>query len=179
MGRFVSEDQISLYKDFVEGIREDLGRNVTLHIPGPPIKCPNCLFDPVNKRSTNVYSPSANYPATTPGPKPFKGGLCPVCNGTGQYTTETTKVIKCLIRWLKSGDIKYHAAGIEEQNDYRLKAAIEFEDDFRRARIVEIDGVPTEVTNIVERGLRDLIQIVVMCKRSEWPEGKRTDVSRF
>lgn len=180
MGNFVTEDQIALYKGFVQGIREDLGRDVILHIPGPKVKCGNCLFDPVNKRSTNVYSPSVPYPANQPGPTPFKGGNCPVCNGVGQYTTEVTKVVQCLIRWLKGKEKSYEAYGINDDNDYRLKADISFLADFRNARKVVIDGTPTEVTIILQRGLRDLIQIVVFCKMSEFNSGKNpSDVSKL
>ncbi len=147
-------------------------------MPGSRVKCPNCLFDPVNQRSTNTYSPTVPYPAGIPGPAPFVGGACPVCNSVGQYTTETSKVVKCLIRSLKTGEKKYLPQGVEDQNDYRLKCDIDFIADFESARIVEIDGTPTEVTSIIKRGLRDLIQIVVFCKKSDWPQGKKKDVSR-
>lgn len=180
MGRFVSEDQINLYKDFVQGIREDLGRSITLHLPGPKTDCPNCLFDPVNKRSAGMYRPRTPYPAGVPGPTPFVGGICPICNATGQYTTEITKVIdKALIRWLKVDTKKYLIQGLEAENDFRIKCDIKYLEDFKAARIVEIDGVPAEVSTIVKRGLRDLVQIVVFLKRSEWGPGKKTDVSRY
>lgn len=178
MGNFVTEEQIALYKGFVKGIREDLGRDVILHIPGPRIKCPNCIFDPVNQRSTNVYSPTNPYPSSIPGPTPFTGGICPVCAGVGQYTTETSKVVQCLVRELKSKERHYEVGGVYDENDFRLKADISFLSDFESARKIEIDGNPTEVTSIIKRGLRDLIQIVVFCKKSEWPGGKKKDVSR-
>lgn len=180
MGNFVTEDQIALYKGFVQGIREDLGRDVTLHIPGPKVQCANCIFDPVNKRSTGMYSPRNPYPSTQPGPTPFKGGICPVCNGTGQFTTEVTKVVQCLIRWLKGKDKAYQDYGVNDENDFRLKADISFLEDFRNARTVVIDGTPTEVTVILQRGLRDLIQIVVFCRMSEFGPGKTTsNVSKY
>jgi hypothetical protein len=180
MGNFVSEDQINLYKGFVKGIREDLGRSITLHIPGPRVDCPNCLFDPINKRSTGMFKPRNPYPANIPGPYQFIGGICPVCNGTGQYSTEVTKIIdKALIRWLKVDQKKYLIQGLEAENDFRIKCDIKYIDDFKTARVVEIDGVPAEVTTIVKRGLRDLIQIVVFLRLSEWPTGGKKDVSKY
>lgn len=183
---FVTEEQIKLYKGFVKGIREDLGRNVILHIPGPPKKCPNCLWDPVNRRSTGMFSPLSPFPTVTDhngnsitGAQEFRGGICPVCNATGQTTTETTKVVQCGIRYLKSDHKRYIIQGIEAQNDFRLKADIKFESDFNAARIIEVDGIPTEMTVLNRGGLRDLIQIIVFCKRSEWPPGFKKDVSRF
>ncbi len=185
MGNFVTEEQIKQFKGFVKGIREDLGRDVILHIPGPKVKCPNCLFDPVNKKSTNVYSPSSPFPSTTnyngqtiTASIPFTGGLCPVCNGTGQTTTETTKIVQCLIRYLKARQRQFLIAGVETENDFRLKADIKFEADFNSARIIEVDGMPTEMTLLNRGGLRDLIQIIVFTKTSDWPAGYKKDVSR-
>ena len=187
MGRFVSEEQIKLYKGFVVGIREDLGRKVTLHIPGTALNCPNCLFDSVNKRSAGIYSPlTAQFPVTdhnkntVSAPKEFRGGICPVCNAAGKVTSgETTKVVQCLIRHLKTDQKRYIVQGIEAENDFRLKCDIKFRSDFEKARVVEIDGIPAEVSTIIPGGLRDLIQIKVFLKKSEWGPGKAKDVTRY
>lgn len=187
MGRFVSENQIKLYKGFVVGIREDLGRKVTLHIPGTPLNCPNCLYDSVNKKSAGIYSPlPAQFPVTdhngvsTTEAKEFRGGICPVCNDAGKVTTgETTKVVQCLIRSLKTDQKRYIVQGIEADNDFRLKCDIKFRSDFEKTRIVEIDGIPAEVSTIIPGGLRDLIQIKIFLKKSEWPPGTAKDVTRY
>lgn len=179
MGNFVTEEQIQLYKTFVEGIREDLGREVTIHLPGSKIACPNCLIDPINKKSTGIYSPRNPYPAGFPGPTPFTGGVCPICNATGQYTTETTKIVKCLIRWLKADEREWGKFGYGDNNDFRLKANIKYLDDFKNARVVVIDGVPCQVTATVKRGLRDIIQVVVFLKASSSPEGRIADASKY
>ena len=180
MGVFINEQQIALFKFYVKGIRSDFGRSITLHIPGPKNDCPNCLFDPVNKRSTGMYKPKTPYPASIPGPFNFVGGICPVCNGTGQYATEITKVIdKALIRALKVDQKKYLIQGLEAENDFRIKVDIKHIEDMKAARVVVIDGFPCEVTTIIKKGLRDLIQIVVYLKLSEWPTGRQEDVSRY
>lgn len=179
MGILVPDEFITIYKSTLTAMREDLGRFVTLHIPGKKTRCPNCLFDPVNKRSSNVYSPRNPYPAGISGPQEFKNTTCPICNGTGNVTTETTKSVKCLIRTLKKGEKDMEIYGQEDENFYQVKADIKYFNDFKNARIVEIDGVPTEVQRLAKRGLRDLVQVVAWCKISEWGPGKKTDVSRY
>ncbi len=174
---FISNDQIKLYQSFAKGIITDLGRDVTLHIPGPRLRCFNCLFDPVNKKSAGIYNPQT--PPTGQVNTPFTGGLCPTCKGTGQFTTETTKLVQASIRWLKSDQKRYLIQGLEAENDFRLKCDIKYTADFKAARLVVIDGTPAEVTVIMPRGLRDLINIVVFLKRSEFGPGRQTDVSKY
>lgn len=179
-GNFVNSEQIALYQGFVKGIREDLGRFVTLHIPGPPVMCPNCLFDPINHKSAGTYSPRTPYPSgTIPGPTYFAGGQCPICNGTGQFTVEITKSVLAGIRWLKTEQSRYLIQGLEANNDFRLKCDIQYFEDFKKARRVDIDGIPTEVQAITKAGLSKLIQIKVFCKRSEFNPGMKTDVTKF
>lgn len=184
---FVKPQHIALYQRFVPGIRSDLGRDVTLHIPGTKLNCPNCLFDAVNKRSTNIYSPKVNqFPVTDhngvsqAASIEFRGGICPICNGTGSVTSgETTKLVQCLIRHLKTDQKRYLVQGHEAENDFRLKADIKFQADFENARFLEIDGIPAEVSTIIPAGLRDLIQIKIFCKKSNFPPGFVKDVTRF
>lgn len=182
----VSNAQIAQYQYFVKSIRSDLGRNVILHLPGIKKSCQNCLWDPINKRSTGIYSPQTPFLATVDyhgnpiaGPVPFKGGICPVCNATGSTTTEVTKLVQCGIRYLKSEKKQYLMQGIVLNNDYRLNADIKYIADFEKARIIEIDGAPAEVTAINKGGMRDLIKILVFCKNSEWPEGMKKDVEKY
>ncbi len=181
MAKLVSAQQIAIYKAVVIQLRSDLGRNVILHIPGPKSRCYNCLFDVINKRSTGIYSPQVPLPAGKVY-KEFKGGICPVCKGTGQVTTEIQKTVLCLIRSLKVTNKRYLVQGIEAENDYRLKTDIAFMQDFLNARIVVIDGIPAEVKTIVKSGLKNLIQIIIYLKRSEFNGGSNKanqDVSRF
>lgn len=175
---FVSPEQRQLYKTFVEGIRSDLGRNVILHIPGPKKRCPNCIYDPIAKKSTGMYQPQFPLPAGVVH-IPFTGGTCPVCNGTGQYTTEVTKQVLAGIRWLKADQKRYVIQGLEAENDFRIKCDIKYYEDFKKVRIVDIDGIPAEVTSILKKGLGELIQIVVFLRKSEYNPGKKTDVSRY
>lgn len=181
MGILVSEEQIGIYRTTTQALVSDLGRNVTIYIPGPKKECWNCLIDPINKRSTGIYAPKPLLVPAGQVLKPFTGGICPVCNGTAQFTTQTSKVIKCSIRWLKAIQKGYVVQGFDAENDFKLKAPINNQADFENARYVEIDGVNCQVSAIVKRGLRDLIWINVWLKRSEWSSGSRgtQDVSKF
>lgn len=49
--------------------------------------CPNCVFDPIRKVSSNIYQSG--------GPVPFTFGICPQCNGIGQIPDDTSVEI-CL-----------------------------------------------------------------------------------
>ena len=46
--------------------------------------CPNCIFDPVGNKSSNIYQAG--------GPTPFHG-ICPTCNGVGKFPDEQTETI--------------------------------------------------------------------------------------
>lgn len=181
MGVFISESQIKLYQYYVKSIRSDFGRPITLHIPGPKRHCPNCLFDSVNNRSAGMFRASNPYPSDIAGPFPFIGGMCPVCNGTGQYTSEITKIIdKALIRWLKVDQKRYLVQGLEADNDLRIKVDIKHRTDLMNSRAVTVDGSRFEVTTILPKGLRDLIYVTVFLKVSQPPPGNNTtDVSKY
>ncbi len=47
-------------------------------------ECPNCIYDPIGKKSSNKYKGG--------GPQPFSG-VCPYCIGLGILTDESTETI--------------------------------------------------------------------------------------
>ena len=52
--------------------------------------CPNCVFDPIGRKSANRFQDG--------GPVPFPyGGLCPLCNGGGRKGVESTEDIKVAV----------------------------------------------------------------------------------
>lgn len=174
----VSEDQKAQYRFFVEAIRSDLGRIITIRSLGPKFRCFDCLWDPINKKSAGIYSPQFPLPAGQVH-RPFTGGICPICNGTGQYTTEATKQVTAGIRWLKADQKRYVLQGLEAENDVRIKVDLKYYNDLKNCRLVEIDGTTCEVTAMIKRGLGKLIYVTVFLKRSEYGPGKPTDVSKY
>ncbi len=61
--------------------------------------CPNCVYDPMTKKSSNRYK--------TGGPVSFPNGqLCPVCAGIGSVPTETDEELSLMVifdslEWVK------------------------------------------------------------------------------
>jgi hypothetical protein len=54
--------------------------------------CPNCLYDPKLKRSSNRYQAG--------GPVPFPSGqLCPYCRGIGMMPDEQTETLYMAVLW--------------------------------------------------------------------------------
>ena len=52
--------------------------------------CNNCVYDPIGRKSSNVYEAG--------GPVPFAfGGLCPMCHGQGKKPVVSTEDIKVII----------------------------------------------------------------------------------
>ena len=53
--------------------------------------CPNCLYDSMSGRSSNIYNST--------GPIPFANGNCPYCHGIGTTATDNTKPIHLMVIW--------------------------------------------------------------------------------
>ena len=52
--------------------------------------CPNCVYDPIGRKSSNRFQDG--------GPVPFPyGGVCPLCNAAGRKGVETTEDINVAV----------------------------------------------------------------------------------
>lgn len=77
----------ALYNQEVDDmINSNFGVTCTLYYPEKTVQCDNCIFDPVLKKSSNIYKAG--------GPISFSNGLCPYCNGYGKKVTIPTDSIK-------------------------------------------------------------------------------------
>ena len=54
--------------------------------------CANCLYDPVGKKSASRYLSGGSVPFAN-------GQLCPVCNGAGRISQESTESIDLIVIW--------------------------------------------------------------------------------
>jgi hypothetical protein len=55
-------------------------------------ECPNCIYDNILKKSSNIYK--------TGGPVNFtRGSICPFCRGSGQQGSAKTVTIQMAILW--------------------------------------------------------------------------------
>lgn len=83
---------IQTYQQGIDDLINQLGKNCRLVFPPRIIPCPNCILDPNTKMSTGYYKAG--------GPYFFDDGtICPMCNGGGQQSIESTKTIKMLVEW--------------------------------------------------------------------------------
>lgn len=85
----------NIYKSYIDQILSQYGLTTTCVLNyGTTSKnlCPNCIYDPNLKKSSNKYK--------FPGPIQFEDGMiCPYCNGIGFYGNETRESIKLAILW--------------------------------------------------------------------------------
>lgn len=77
----------------IDSLIHQLGKMCKLIYDTNETQCSNCIFDPINRRSTNRYNGV--------GPQPFNTGRCPVCHGTGFLPggSVTTDTVQLLIDW--------------------------------------------------------------------------------
>ncbi len=86
---FTLEDSVrTIITSALDDLISELGKMCRLVYPPRMIRCPNCVFDPVGKKSTNRY--------LSGGPMPFQNMACPICNGTGQRAESVTDDVKFL-----------------------------------------------------------------------------------
>lgn len=84
--------------EFIDG---PFGKVCLLEYTQEDTECPNCFFDPITKRSTNIYKSG--------GPISFTNyTTCPHCGGAGRSSiAPTTESIRLRVYWNKSkwGDL--------------------------------------------------------------------------
>lgn len=70
------------------------------------VDCPNCIWDSINKKSSNIFDASFTSPTTifastdqerTISPVSFTMGRCPVCIGEGQLFTDKEVCIQAMV----------------------------------------------------------------------------------
>jgi hypothetical protein len=95
-------DLILVVANGIDDIIDLFGKDCQLHYKATKFEiCPNCYYDPVNKRSTGRYKPG--------GPEPFPTATtCPVCDGKGRVQTDTvqTEIVKMSVVWDTSNYIQ-------------------------------------------------------------------------
>jgi hypothetical protein len=122
----ISDRIINIYKNSIDALINQLGKNTTLIFQPQIVSCPNCSYDAQGKISTGVYNIG--------GPRPFaRGRQCPYCKGAGTLKTESEQCIKCLVKW-SPRDLENYGISIENtDNVVRLKTYITHMDDLMRA----------------------------------------------
>ena len=124
------------FKKLTQQLVLDLSGNLTIVQESPMfVDCPNCIWDSINKKSSNVFdasfiSSSIIFASTdqsrTISPISFTGGRCPVCIGEGQLFTSKEICIPAMINFFSASDDRQGgfvqmAAGKEGKNSLLVK----------------------------------------------------------
>ena len=124
------------FKKLTQQLVLDLSQNLVIVQESPLfVDCPNCIWDSINKKSSNMFDASFTSPTTifaatdqtrTISPVSFTGGRCPVCIGEGQLFTSQEICIPAMINFLSAADDRQGgfvqlAAGKEGKNSLLVK----------------------------------------------------------
>jgi hypothetical protein len=115
------------YKKKIQQLVTDLSQDLVVVQESPLfVDCPNCIWDSINKKSSNVFDSTFNssdiiFVGTsdqrTINPISFTTGRCPVCIGDGQIFTNKEICIKAMINFFsetgRRGSFMSEAAGKE------------------------------------------------------------------
>lgn len=87
----LTPDVLNVAKLAFDSLIYTLGKTCRLFITPKTLRCINCIYDPINKRSSNIY--------LTGGPYPFpEGSQCPLCGGKGIIVEEAYDDVILLIQ---------------------------------------------------------------------------------
>jgi len=124
------------FKKLTQQLVRDLSQDLTIVQESPMfVDCPNCIWDSINKKSSNVFDASFISPvsifdltdqARTISPISFTSGRCPVCIGEGQLFTSKEICIPAMVNFLSAADDRRGgfvqlAAGKEGKNTVLVK----------------------------------------------------------
>jgi len=130
---------IDLYKDRIDSMINQAGKNVVLQFDKIVSECPNCYFDNVSQKSSGRYKLG--------GPSPFnEGQKCPYCKGNGVVGENAELCIKCLITW-NPQDIDNYGISVSSTGEIiKLKTLITYADKLKRANVALIDRQVSGIT---------------------------------
>ncbi len=102
------------FKRITQQLVKDLSQPLTIVQESPMfVDCPNCVWDSINKKSSNVFDSSFSGSTTifvgtdqerTISPISFDSGRCPVCIGEGQLFTTKEVCIAAMINFISAAD---------------------------------------------------------------------------
>lgn len=149
----------STIQDALDDLITELGKTCKLVYPAKMVDCPNCVFDPVAKRSANIYQDG--------GPHPFSNGqICPYCDGQGKRLVHQEDEILLLLNWSPK-TFEYPLKNLDVRMPYEVLQTKCYLTDFPKLKRAEyliaqvpIQGYvekrfklmaePTDVSNIIQ-----------------------------
>lgn len=126
----------SIADDF---INNNFGVNCILEYPPKETACDNCVYDSINRRSSNRYK--------TGGPIPFTFGICPWCDGAGFKQIPVSTTIKMRIYWSRKDWVKI---GIPVNIPDGAIQTIGFMSDLSKIKQAERVLVNSDISNIMQ-----------------------------
>lgn len=151
----ISPEIIATYQNGIDSLIRQLGKDCTLYFPPLRVPCPNCTYDPILKKSTNIYNGT--------GPVTFVG-ICPYCNGIGLSSQAQTKVIKALIQWTPK-DMGKIGDNVDPKDIVKIKTfAISVQDILNSTEIV-VDSDQVGIVNFRCKILRGPILLGLQTSR--------------
>lgn len=101
------------FKDLTQQLVLELSQPLRIIQDNPMfVDCPNCIWDSINKKSSNVFdasftAPIQIFPSTDQQrlifPISFTTGRCPVCIGEGQLFTTKEICLPAMINFIRAG----------------------------------------------------------------------------
>lgn len=111
--KLISKQIQRKFNKIIQQVVADLSESLIVVQESPMfVDCPNCLWDSINKKSSNVFDSSFVAATTifvgtdqerTINPVSFTLGRCPVCLGEGQLFTTSEVCIPALINFVTPG----------------------------------------------------------------------------
>ena len=112
--KLVSKKDKRRFKKLIQQLVVDLSQSLAIVQESPLfIDCPNCIWDSINKKSSNVFDASFASPEVifadtdqerTITPTSFSIGRCPVCIGEGQLFTSQEVCIPAMVNFISGGE---------------------------------------------------------------------------
>ncbi len=137
--KLVPRRVLNHFKSLTRQLVLDLSQALTIVQESPLfVDCPNCIWDSINKKSSNIFdasflTPITIFPTTdqsrTLSPVSFTLGRCPVCIGEGQLFTNKEICISAMVNFLspsddRGGGFVQLAAGKEGKNTLLVKTLV-------------------------------------------------------
>ena len=178
------------FKKFTQQLVRDLSQNLTIVQESPMfVDCPNCVWDSINKKSSNIFQSSFTTPIIifsstdqqeTISPISFTGGRCPVCIGEGQLFTSKQICISAMVNFLsptddRRGGFVQMAAGKEGKNTLLIKTlACHYELILNNEIFMVHNGIKVEKFSApIVRGLGG-VEAIAECYMQTVEIGQRT-----
>lgn len=128
----IDSSTLGTFQDVIAEWHNDVARPFTLYINPPITGCPNCIYDPITKRSTNRSNTSNPFPENTSIDygvfgaitlnMPFTNGeICPVCFGEGKIFGPTGMSVSGRIWHTRKDLVIVQGQEMEMVGDLRIK----------------------------------------------------------